>query len=56
MKTKTARYGPERRAEFYFDSLSFAQGYWMEGKPAQSILQLNKAFSAEISEDEHVFE
>ena len=45
-----------RGAEFYLDALSFAQGYWLEGKPAQSILQLNKAFSADLREDDPVLE
>jgi phosphoribosylanthranilate isomerase len=44
-------HGLRRGADFYMDALSFAQGYWMEGKPAQAILQLNKAFSADLSLD-----
>lgn len=42
------RHGIGRGVGFYLDSLSFAQGYWLEGKPAQAILQLNKAFSANL--------
>ncbi len=36
------------------DSLRFAQGYWMEGKPAQAVLQLNKAFSADLPADAEI--
>ncbi len=53
---KPRRHGRERGADFYFDSLCFAQGYWMEKKPAQAILQLNKAFSAELRGDERILE
>lgn len=51
---KALRHGKGRGAEFYVDALHFAQSYWMEGKPAQAILQLNKAFSADLSEDDAV--
>ena len=30
------------------DALVFAQGHWLDEKPAQAILQLNKAFSADL--------
>jgi hypothetical protein len=46
------RHGKGRGVGFYLDALRFAQGYWMEGKPAQAILQLNKAFSADLRCDE----
>lgn len=36
------------------DALVFAQGHWQEGKPAQAILQLNKAFSADLEDDDPV--
>lgn len=39
---------------FYQASLEYAQSLWMEGKPAQAILQLNKAWSAELLGDEEV--
>jgi len=48
------RHGVGRGAGFYLDALCFAQGYWMEGKPAQAILQLNKAFSADLRDDDGV--
>lgn len=44
-------HGSSRGGDFYMDALLFAQCYWMEGKPAQAILQLNKAFSADLSRD-----
>lgn len=48
------RHGPGRGVDFYFEALSFAQGYWMRGKPAQAILQLDKAFSADLTWDEGI--
>ena len=51
---KPKRHGAERGAGFYLDALSFAQGHWLEGKPAQALLQLNKAFSADLRDDESV--
>ena len=51
---KTRRHGADRGAAFYLDALRFAQGYWIEGKPAQAILQLNKAFSTDLSENDPV--
>ncbi len=53
---KLRRHGLGRGVDFYWDSLCFAQGHWVEGKPAQAILQLNKAFSAELRGDEDVLE
>ncbi len=50
------RHGTDRGAAFYLNALRFAQGHWMEGKPAQAILQLNKAFSADLSEDDPILE
>lgn len=52
---KPKRHGLSRGAEFYLDSLRFAQGHWLEGKPAQAILQINKAFSADLIGDEEIF-
>ncbi len=51
---RSKRHGTDRGAEFYLDALRFAQGYWVEGKPAQAILQLNKAFSADLTGDEAI--
>ncbi|MFD2257327.1 hypothetical protein ACFSSA_11630 [Luteolibacter algae] len=46
------RHGEGRGAGFYYDALCFAQEYWIKKKPAQAILQLNKAFSADLRGDE----
>ncbi len=48
------RHGPDRGVAFYLDALRYAQGLWLEGKPAQAILQLNKALSADLRGDEKV--
>jgi hypothetical protein len=52
----TRRHGCERGAEFYLDALRFAQSQWCAGKPAQAILQLNKAWMAELPAHHPVFE
>ncbi|MFC7336641.1 hypothetical protein ACFQY0_05595 [Haloferula chungangensis] len=43
-----------RDAGFYLASLEYGQSLWMAGKPAQAILQLNKAWSAELEGDEEI--
>jgi len=50
------RHGPDRGAVFYLDALAFAQGYWVERKPAQAILQINKAFSADLCDGDQILE
>lgn len=35
-------------ADFYLATLRYAQSLWLQGKPAQAILQLNKAWSADL--------
>lgn len=44
----------EKRDEFYLAALGYAQSLWREGKPAQAILQLNKAWMADLTGDEEV--
>lgn len=44
----------DRGAAFYVAALSYAQSLWLEGKPAQALLQLNKAFAADLSGDDPV--
>lgn len=39
---------------FYQASLEYGQSLWMEGKPAQAILQLNKAWSADLEGDDEL--
>ncbi len=51
---KPVNHGPARGAGFYMDALSFAQAYWIAGKPAQAILQLNRAFSADLSDEAEI--
>jgi hypothetical protein len=46
--TLTRRHGTDRGPAFYRDALCFAQSQWMSGKPAQAILQLDKAWMADI--------
>lgn len=47
--------GPARKdARFYRAALELAQRRWCEGKPAQAILQLNKALMADLGGDEEV--
>lgn len=50
------RHGDGRGEGFYLDALEFAQGYWVDGKPGQSILQLNRAFSARLPVGAQVLE
>jgi hypothetical protein len=46
--TVTRRHGADRGAAFYRDALRFAQSQWLAGKPAQAILQLDKAWMADL--------
>ncbi|MGL5019882.1 MAG: hypothetical protein ACRDBP_17230 [Luteolibacter sp.] len=52
----TRRHGGHKGVEFYVDALRFAQSQWCAGKPAQAILQLNKAWMADLPADHPVFE
>jgi hypothetical protein len=52
--TLTRRHGGERGAAFYQDALCYAQSQWLSGKPAQAILQLNKAWMADLTGEESV--
>ncbi len=45
----TRRHGKAKGAEFYLDALCYAQSQWIVGKPAQAILQLNKAWMADLA-------
>lgn len=49
--TLTRRHGNQRGPEFYQDALCYAQSQWISGKPAQAILQLDKAWMAEYPGD-----
>ncbi|MES2921862.1 MAG: hypothetical protein V4819_09955 [Verrucomicrobiota bacterium] len=48
----TRRHGHAKGAEFYLDALRYAQSLWIARKPAQAILQLNKAWMADLSGSE----
>lgn len=43
-----AVYRDDYGVEFYLATLQFAQSLWLEAKPAQALLQLNKAFLADV--------
>ena len=45
--TVTRRHGEARGKAFYQDALCYAQSQWLTGKPAQAILQLDKAWMAD---------
>lgn len=46
-----ARLGGERGEGFYRFSLGYAQSKWRQGLPAQALLQLNRAMSADLTAD-----
>ena len=52
----TRELGGMKCHRYYFAALSYAQSLWREGKPAQAILQLNKAFMSDLRGDEEVLE
>ncbi len=54
--TITRRHGHAKGAEFYVDALRYAHSQWLAGKPAQAILQLNKSWMADISDDDPVLQ
>jgi hypothetical protein len=47
--TVTRKHGAARGAAFYQDALRYAQSQWLAGKPAQAILQLDKAWLADLT-------
>lgn len=47
--TVTRRHGRDRGAAFYRDALVYAHSQWLCGRPAQALLQLNKAWSADLA-------
>jgi len=49
----TRRHGKDRGFAFYADALRYAQSQWLSGKPAQALLQLDKAFIADLGPGEH---
>ena len=53
--TLTRRHGRERGGAFYQDALRYGQSLWISGKPAQAILQLDKAWMADLPASHPVF-
>ncbi len=49
----TRQHRTECGPRYYVACLEFSQSLWLQGKPAQAILQLNKAFMAEVSDPPH---
>lgn len=52
----TRVHAPAKCDRFYHAALCYAQSLWREAKPAQAILQLNKAFMADLRGDEPVLQ
>lgn len=50
--TVTRQHGTDRGPVYYRDALRFAQSQWLADKPAQAILQLDKAFMADLGPDD----
>ena len=48
------RFGKDRGAEFYEAALRCGSSLWLQGLPAQALLQINRAFSADLNGDEEV--
>lgn len=48
--------GEDRGPLFYVAALRYAQSLWREGKPAQAILQLNKAWMADLPPDDPILQ
>lgn len=45
---EATRQYPDKGEAFYLAALAYAQSLWLDGKPAQAILQLNKAWMADL--------
>lgn len=52
--TLTRRHAGKKGAAFYQDALCYAQSQWLSGKPAQAILQINKAWMSDLTGEESV--
>ncbi len=48
---ETRGHAAEKGTEYYLAALRYAQSQWRAGKPAQAILQLNKAWMADLPRD-----
>jgi hypothetical protein len=52
----TRRHGNQRGSGFYHDALAYAQSHWLVGKPAQALLQLNKAWMADLDPNDPILQ
>lgn len=52
----TRRHRAESGEKFYLAALELAQSHWQHDKPAQALLQLNKAFLADLSDDAEILQ
>jgi hypothetical protein len=52
----TRGHGQSKGAAYYLDTLRYAQSLWRTGKPAQAILQLNKAWMADLAAESEILE
>ena len=50
------RFGKVRDAEFYEGALKCGQSLWLQGLPAQSLLQINRSLSADLEGSEEVLD
>jgi len=49
-------FGKERGPEFYEGALSCGNSLWLQGLPAQALLQLNRAFGSALTGEEEVLD
>ncbi len=50
------RHGKNRGPAFYEAALTCGQSLWLQGLPAQAMLQINRAFGADLASDDPVLE
>jgi len=52
----TRKHDGAKGAGFYLDALRYAQSLWIAGKPAQALLQLNKAWMSDLAADDPILQ
>lgn len=50
------KHGKDRGPTFYEAALTCGQSLWRQGLPAQAMLQINRAFGADVSENDEILE
>ncbi len=50
--TEMRKFGKERGPEFYLGALQVAQSLWLQALPAQALLQINRAFGSDLSDED----